>query len=66
MSNQSRLPIFWAAIFFVLGIVLFIWGHYKDQSTIPSRTVGSVPMMIVGVTMVVASVIGFFSFGNKK
>jgi hypothetical protein len=66
MTNQKKNPIFWSAIAFLGGIILAAWGWDKNESTIPSRTVGAIPMIVVGVTAIVGGLIGFFKFGSRK
>jgi predicted phage tail protein len=66
MTNQSKNPIFWSAVAFLGGIIIAAWGWDKNESTIASRTTFSVPMMVIGVTMIVGGLIGFFKFGSKK
>jgi len=59
-------PIFWGVALFAGGILLGAIGWDKDESTIPERTVGSVPMMATGVAMIVVGLLIMFIAGNRK
>lgn len=66
LKTESKNPIFWSAAAFVLGIVLGIIGWDKNESTIPARTVGAVPIIIAGCILIAGGLYGFFTFGNKR
>jgi len=66
MTNQSKNPIFWSAVALVAGIGIGIWGWDKHESTIASRTTGSVPMMVIAGLLILGGIIGFFTYGNRK
>lgn len=65
-KSELKNPIFWCAIAFILGMALAGWGWDKNESTIAARTVGALPMIIVGCVMIAGGLIGFFTFGNRR
>lgn len=66
MTNQSKNPVFWSIIAFVIGLALAAWGWDKNESTIEARTHGAVPMIIGGCILAFIGLLGFFTVGNKK
>lgn len=66
MSSETKNPVFWCVVLFVLGMALAAWGWDKNESTIAERTHGAVPMIVFGCLMILAGLIGFFTVGNKK
>jgi len=64
MSKSTMLLL--SAIAFVVGMILAGWGWDKNTSTIAARTVGAVPMIVVGCVLIVGGLIGFFTVGNRK
>jgi hypothetical protein len=64
--KQLKNPLFWGFVGLLGGMILAGWGWDKHDSTIPERTVGSVPMMVVGVAMILAGLLIFFLYGNRK
>jgi TRAP-type C4-dicarboxylate transport system permease small subunit len=66
MSNESKNPIFWSVLAFAAGIALAAWGWDKNESTIPARTTGAIPMIVVGCSLIIGGLIGFFTLSGKK
>lgn len=64
MSKSTILLL--SATAFVIGMGLAGWGWDKNESTIPARTVGAVPMIVIGCIMIIGGIIGFFTAGSKK
>lgn len=52
-------------IAFILGLAIAAWGWDKNESTIPARTHGAVPMIVVGCVMIAGGLIGMFAIGGK-
>jgi uncharacterized membrane protein HdeD (DUF308 family) len=63
MANESKNPIFWSVMAFIVGIVLAVWGHLKSESDNYS---GSTTMIVIGLIFFIAGVVGMFTFGNRK
>lgn len=66
MSNQTRNPIFWCLIIFLLGGALLIWGAIKGDCSGPNCWVGNGFLMWAGGILGVAGLVGWFIFGNRK
>lgn len=66
MANEKNNPIFWSVIAFAAGLGLAAWGWDKNESTLPTRTVGAVPMIVIGCALIVGGAIGMFTYGNSK
>ena len=66
MTNQKKSPIGWFVLAFAAGLSLAGWGWDKNESTIPARTIGAVPMIVVGCALIVGSIVGFFSVAKTK
>jgi hypothetical protein len=66
MTNQTKSPIFWAFVAFVLGIGLGIWGLIKEDCIGgPGCWVGSGFLKVTAVILIVAGVAGFFTIKGK-
>jgi TRAP-type C4-dicarboxylate transport system permease small subunit len=67
MSNEKKtnIPLLISIICFAAGMIIGAWGWDKNESTIAARTVGSVPMIVVGCAMIVGGLIGMFTMGGK-
>jgi hypothetical protein len=67
MTNQTKNPIFWAFVAFVVGIGLGIWGMIKEDCIGgPGCWVGSGFLKWTGGLLIVGSVIGFFTIKGKR
>lgn len=68
MTNEKKtnIPLLICIIAFALGMVLAAWGWDKNESTIPQRTHGAEPMIVVGCVMIVGGLIGMFTMGGKS
>jgi len=64
--KELKNPVFWGFIALLGGMILAGWGWDKNESTMPERTVGSVPMMIIGVAGIITGLLIFFIQGNRK
>lgn len=65
-EKKSNGPLVISVICFALGMIIGAWGWDKNESTIPARTVGAVPMIVVGCVMIAGGLIGMFTIGNRK
>lgn len=63
MTNQSKNPIFWSVLAFLVGIGLLIWGVNKNDS---NHYVGSNTIIAAAIVCIVGGGIGMFTFGNRK
>jgi len=66
MTNQTKNPIFWCAVAFVVGLAVAAWGWDKNESTIEARTHGAIFMIVAGCIVAGLGLLGFFTLGNKK
>lgn len=64
--SKSKIKWYLVAAGMLLGIVLAFWGWDKYESTIPTRTKGSVFMMVIGAAMFIASFIALVSGTNSR
>lgn len=65
-EKKSNSPLVISVICFAAGMIIGAWGWDKNESTIPARTVGAVPMIVVGCVMIAGGLIGMFTIGNRK
>lgn len=66
MANEKKTPITLFVLALILGLFLAGWGWDKNESTIPTRTVGAVPMIVIGCVLIVGGLIGMFIAGKHK
>ena len=69
MANQNseiRNPIFWCFIVLLTGIGLGVWGMIKQDCIGPNCWVGSGFLEWAAGIMIVAALIGFFTFSGRK
>lgn len=65
-NSESRNPLFWAFIVFLLGLGLGIWGLIKVDCIGPNCWIGSGFLLWTGGILIVAGIVGFFTLGNRK
>lgn len=66
MANETKNPVFWCVIAFFVGMGLGAWGWIKEDCIGPNCWVGSGAIKWTGIGLIVLSLIGFFTVGNKK
>jgi hypothetical protein len=64
--NTFKNPIFWAVVLFLGGWIVGAAGWIKNESTVASATHGAVLLIVIGVAMIIAGGIMFFTVGNRK
>lgn len=63
MANETKNPIFWSVLAFIVGIGIGIWGLIKEDS---DNYVGSGTLLVIAVILIIVGIIGMFAFGGKK
>lgn len=68
MADQKEIknPIFECLLAICAGAVIGVIGYLKFDSTKAAATHGSVTMMVIGGVLVVAGLVGWQIFGNRK
>lgn len=64
--KELRNPVFWGFVGLLGGMILAGWGWDKNESTIPERTQGAIPMIIIGCVMIVTGLLIFYIASNNK
>lgn len=64
--KEFKNPILWGFVALLGGMIVGGWGWNKFESTIPERTIGSIPIMIIGVAGIIIGLVLFFTQGNRK
>lgn len=64
--SELKNPTFWGFVSLLGGMILGGWGWDKYESTIATRTHGSVAMMIMGCVMIVGGLLTFYIVSNTN
>lgn len=64
-QKKTNVPLLICIICFAAGMIIGAWGWDKNESTIPARTVGAVPMIVAGCLMIAGGLLGMFLIGGK-
>lgn len=65
MTNQSKNPLFWSIVIFLLGIGLGIWGMIKADCIGTNCWIGSGFLKWSGGILIVAGLLGMLLIGGK-